>query len=541
MRFRDAHLPAQIELAAFSPFIPHDPDGSGLPVAILRYSVRNPRAITAEVSIAFSIDNPVKPAPTDRANPKPDARANEHRASAILEGLLMSNPAMAPNDPMRGTFVLTTLRDSGARITHWRGWPKDRWWNAPMLFWDAFSRDGALANEPANFGTVGALCVQRTILPSTTATFTFVLAWHFSNRTPEWCGWAAPKGEESTVIGNHYCTRFDDAWTAAQFAADHLDRLESRSRAFMQAFSESTLPATVKDAASANLSTLASTVCFRTADGEFHGFEGADDHLGCCFGNCTHVWNYETATAHLFPSFARSLRYAAFGYSMDNEGGMRFRQLLPDGKERFNTAAADGQMAQIIHAYMDWKLSGDTAWLKEMWPHIKKAVEFAWIRNGWDPGRTGVLAGVQHNTYDIEFFGPNPLCSVYYLGALRAAEEIAHAVGDESAVSLYRTIAEKGSRWIDEHLFQGEFYIQQIRGYSADQIAPQLRAGMGGDDTKEPQFQVGSGCLADQLIGQYLAAVAGLGPLISSRNIRTTMESICRYNYKPTLAEHECV
>ena len=541
IRFRDTQLPVQVELEAFSPFIPHDPEGSGLPVAILRYRVRNPRPTTAEVSIAFSIDNPVKPEQTDRANPKADTRANEHRASETLEGISMSNPALAADDPMRGTFVLAALRDSAARNTNWRGWPKARWWNAPMFFWDAFSLHGALTNEPADFGTVGAICMQRSIAPSSTATFAFILAWHFPHRTPDWCGWTAPKGEGSTVIGNHYCSRFKDAWDAAQYAADHLDRLESRTRAFAQAFAESTLPAAVKDAASANLSTLASTVCFRTADGEFHGFEGASDHLGCCFGNCTHVWNYETATAHLFPSYARSLRQAAFGYSMDEEGGMRFRQLLPDGKERFNTAAADGQMGQILHAYMDWKLSGDTQWLKAIWPRIRKAIEFAWIRNGWDPGRTGVLTGVQHNTYDIEFFGPNPFCSVYYLGALHATQEMAHAVGDDAAASLYRSIFEKGSRWVDEHLFQGEFYIQQIRGYGTDEIASQLRAGMGGEDTKDPQFQVGSGCLADQLIGQYLAAVAGLDALVSPHNIRTTMESIYRYNYKSTLVDHECV
>lgn len=175
------------------------------------------------------------------------------------------------------------------------------------------------------------------------------------------------------------------------------------------------------------------------------------------------------------------------------------------------------------------------------WPRVKKAIEFAWIKSGWDPGRTGVMTGVQHNIYDIEFFGPNPFCSFYYLGALRAADEMAHAVGDASVTSLYRPIFEQGSRWVDEHLFQGEFYIQQIRGYPADEIAPQLRAGMGGADTKDPQFQVGSGCLADQLIGQYLAAVAGLGSLTSPHNIRTTMESIYRYNYKPTLVDHECV
>ena len=49
---------------------------------------------------------------------------------------------------------------------------------------------------------------------------------------------------------------------------------------------------------------------------------------------------------------------------------------------------------------------------------------------------------------------------------------------------------------------------------------------------------MGGGCLLDQLIGQYLADVAGLGPLLSTANIRKTLESIWRYNYKRTLEGH---
>lgn len=541
VRFKDSDLPVEVELEAFSPFIPHDPDDSGLPVAIFRYRVRNPGRTAAKVGIAFSIDNPVKAPGRNPTRMVNDPRRNEHRSSSAIEGLAMSNPALASTDPQNGSFVLASLRDRDARMTHWLGWPRGPWWNSPMLFWDAFSRDGELLEQPAQPSSVGTLCVQKTIEGSGSATFTFVLAWHFPNRTPDWCGWKAPEGEGGTNIGNYHCTRFRDAWEAADYAAEHLDQLEKRTRAFSEAFRASTLPAAVKDAASANLSTLATQVCFRTADGEFHGFEGANDQLGCCFGNCTHVWNYETATAYLFPSFARSLRKAAFGYSMDDEGGMRFRQLLPDGKSRFDVAAADGQMGQIIHAYIDWKLSGDEAWLRQMWPQIQKAIGFAWAQYGWDPGRTGVLTGVQHNTYDVEFYGPNPLCGIYYLGALRAAEEMARGMGDDASARSYRELFEKGSRWIDAQLFQGEFYVQQVRGYPAEQIAPHLRSGMGSENTEQPQYQAGAGCLADQLIGQYLASIAGLGPLIAPEHIRLTMESIHRYNCKPTLVDHDCV
>ena len=207
-----------------------------------------------------------------------------------------------------------------------------RWWNSPLQFWDQFSKSGDLGAQPEAHNTVGALCLKRTILPGSRRSFQFLLGWRFPNRTPDWCGWAAPPGEGNTVIGNFYATRFKSAWDAVDYTAAHLEDLEARTRMFADALRESTLPAAVKEAASANLSTLATTTCFRTADGEFHGFEGSNDEQGCCFGNCTHVWNYETATAFLFPSFARSLRRSAFGYSMDDAGAIHFRQMLPDGK-----------------------------------------------------------------------------------------------------------------------------------------------------------------------------------------------------------------
>jgi non-lysosomal glucosylceramidase len=542
LRFKDPDLPVNISLDAFSPFIPHDPDASGLPVAIMRYRVTNPTKATVKVAIAFSIDNPVKASPrNDQARDPEDPRVNEYRTANGVEGLLMSNPSVAHDAPMQGSFALAVMADPSAQTTHWRGWPRGRWWNSPMLFWDAFSKDGALLNEPAARSTVGALCQQRSIAAGATGEFTFLLAWHFPNRTPAWCGWDAPKGEENTIIGNYYATRFEDAWAAATYAAANLASLEKRTRTFADAFAASTIPAAAKEAASANLSTLATTTCFRTADGEFHGFEGSDDQLGCCFGNCTHVWNYETATAFLFPSYARSLRQASFGYSMDDEGGMRFRQELPDGKSRWRIAAADGQMGQIMHAYLDWQLCGDEAWLRKMWPRVKKAIEFAWIPGGWDANRDGVMEGVQHNTYDVEFFGPNPLCGIYYLGALRAAEEMGRAAGDTASAEEYHRLFEQGSQWIDANLFQGEYYKQQVRGFKRDQVAPELLSGFGTENTEQPEYQVGGGCLIDQLLGQYLANIAGLGPLVSPAHVRTTLESIYRYNYKRTLVDHDTV
>ena len=530
--FVDDALPVRVSLEAFSPFIPHHPDDSGLPVAILRYRVTNPHAQAAKVGIAWSIDNPVG---------KGDKRENEFRNGSKLSGISMTNPALSADDVLKGSFALAVLNQRNGSLTHLKGWPAGRWWNSPLLFWDDFSADGELGPEANKTNGVGALCLKRTLAPHESADYEFLLAWHFPNRTPARCGWHAPKGEENTVIGNWYCTKFSDTWAAAEYTAENLPRLEEKTKLFVNAMRDSTVPPVVIEAAMANLSTLRATTSFRTADGEFHGFEGVDDKLGCCFGNCTHVWNYETSTAHVFPSFARSLRKASFGFSQDEQGAMHFRQVLPDGKERSGFAAADGQMGQILHAYLDYSLSGDKEWLIAIWPRVKKAIEFAWIPGGWDANRDGVMEGVQHNTYDVEFYGPNPLCGVYYLAALRACEEMARAVGEAEFAAECHRLFENGSQWIDANLFNGEYYEQQIKSFRRDQIANSLRSDMGADDPEHPEYQLGKGCLVDQLLGQSLADVCGLGPLLKPENIRRTLQSIYKYNFKKSFAQHDNV
>src|SRR5690606_29509899 len=86
-------------------------------------------------------------------------------------------------------------------------------------------------------------------------------------------------------------------------------------------------------------------------------------------------------------------------------------------------AAADGQMGCVMKLYRDWKLSGDTGWMRELWPIARKTLAFAWLPGSWDADQDGVMEGCQHNTMDVEYFGPNPEIGFWYLGALRAGED----------------------------------------------------------------------------------------------------------------------
>ncbi|MCL4852909.1 MAG: hypothetical protein KJZ78_16240, partial [Bryobacteraceae bacterium] len=133
------------------------------------------------------------------------------------------------------------------------------------------------------------------------------------------------------------------------------------------------------------------------------------------------------------------------------------------------------------------------------------------------------------------------LCEVWYLGALRAATEMARAVGDEQSAATYNSLFEGGSKWTDANLFNGEYYIQKIQGIPKDKIAKGLTVGMGSADTENPDFQVGDGCLVDQLVGQFLAHIAGLGNLLDSSKMRKSLQSVMKYNYKESLYQHPSV
>ena len=529
--FHDPKLSVQVRLEAFNPLVPLDAEASGLPVAILRYALRNPGSAPVKVGLAFSLQNMVGK----------EGRQAAYREDAGVSGLLMSNPMIAASDPLMGTMVLGVLGAPAGSVSYLKGWKRAQWWDGALTFWDDFSADGALTRDAPALNPIGSVAVTQTVAAGAEAAVTFLIAWHFPNRTPERCGWEAAEGKEKTVVGNHYSERFKDAWAVAQYVARQLPTLEARTREFAEAVQFSSLPPAVLDAAMSNLSTLRTNTAFRTADGEFHGFEGCSDQRGCCHGTCTHVWNYEQATAFVFPTLARSIRESEFLRNVRDNGLMGFRSYLPDGLQIWEVAAADGQMGCLMKLYRDWQLSGDTEWLRRLWPNGKKALQFAWIKGGWDADRDGVMEGVQHNTYDVEFYGPNPLCGVWYLGALRAGEEMARALGDEQSADEFRRLFENGSKWIDDNLFNGQFYIQKVTGSSESQIAPGLRGGSGAPNPASPDYQMGEACLVDQLLGQYMAHVAGLGYLLDENNVRKALRSIYRHNYRADLSEHEAV
>ncbi len=114
-------------------------------------------------------------------------------------------------------------------------------------------------------------------------------------------------------------------------------------------------------------------------------------------------------------------------------------------------------------------------------------------------------------------------------------------MGDQAAAAEYRRLFQNGSKWIDANLFNGEYYTQKIEGRPKEEVFPGVLVGMGAANPEKPDYQMGEACLVDQLLGQYMAHVAGLGYLLDEEHVLKTMKSVFRNNYVPNLSEHDCV
>lgn len=528
----DNGLPVEVVVKGFNPLIPADSENSGLPVAVLSYEVRNLTDHPMKVSVCGSIRNFIGKDGSQYVNDwKGDfipvgakENRNEYRKTDNLRGIYFFSNGVPQDSPAYGTMALVTQATDG--VSHRLSSTTDSWNNAILDFWDDFSADGELniIHQPADQDPMASLSVKKTILPHTTETFSFFLTWCFPNR----------KAWSETVIGNYYCTKFKDAWAAAEDIVPRIPLLERETLRFVNAFLSSSYPDEIKEAALFNLSVLRSQTVFRLPSGHLMGWEGVMDRFGSCQGSCTHVWNYETATAFLFGDLARSMRDVEFNYATKENGLMNFRAALPlTEASKGNAAAADGQMGCIMKFYREWQLSGDFRFLSENWKQVKKVLAYAWTPGGWDGNEDGVMEGSQHNTMDVNYFGPNPQMGFWYLGALRAAEGMAYAMNDKAFAKKCHHLFTLGSRWMDEHLFNGEYYIHRITDPKTFEFIE-----LTDSTVSVPDYQLGEGCLVDQLVGQYMAHICGLGYLADKNHVRKAMESVMKYNYVYDFSRH---
>lgn len=507
----DDSVPVRVSIEAWSPFIPLRSEDSSLPVAIFAVSLTNTTARPVSATVALGLENIV-------GWPEVGASLNRWVEHGDCRGILMTTELHEPASPRFGSIALLTPdRDA----TYQLRFADTRWFAATESLMDEFGATGEFSGprdpelSPRGEPHVAHLGVKAELGAGETARRTFVLAWYNPNFEKYWGGDSRP------VWKTYYGVRWPSAEAVGREVIGRLGELERESRQFADCLYSSTLPRYVLDAVGSQLSILRTPTVTRLPDGTVYGFEGCHAEEGCCEGSCTHVWAYAQAMAYLFPDLERGMREMDYAVNLREEDGhMQFRTPLPPGTKAEHSfhAAADGQMGNVLRVYREWQISGDEGWLRCLWPGVRKSLEYAWVE--WDQDRDGLIEGVHHNTLDVEYYGPEPVCQTMYLAALRAGEEMARHLGDDDAADEYRRLFESGSTLTDERLFNGEYYWQLIP-----------------EGCEEP-YQYGPGCNCDQVLGQWHARMLGLGDLLDPDHVRSAISSVFRHNFRSDFYAH---
>ncbi|HEX8234825.1 MAG TPA: GH116 family glycosyl-hydrolase [Abditibacteriaceae bacterium] len=473
IEYSDVDVPIKTRLEAFSPFIPLNAADCSLPATIFRFTLHNTGSETVEVELTGKLENAVlRDHPGAPALRQQEVTFGEgftlwHGWARVLEA---ATPGEVEALPDYGSMALT-LRGAAAQVHS--------------------SGDDAASEVPA----IGALGRSMVLASGEEAQVDFVLTWYFPNA--------------NDILGGqkrHYSARFEDAAAVARYIIENFEKLTSQTRLWRDTWNDSTLPHWFLNRTFANTSTLATTTCHRFADGRFWAWEG----IGCCPGTCTHVWHYAQAMGRLFPEVERDHRERVdFGLALQEETGViHFR--AEDG----DIYAVDGQAGRILGAYREHQMSADDAFLRRLWPRIKRAVQCLIATDG---NGDGILYGPLHNTLDADWFGVVPwICGLYH-AALRAGEEMAREMDDEEFQEVCREILEGAAKRLDELCWNNEYSYYVHRG-----------------DPEHPS-EVGAydGCHIDQVFGQSWAWQVGLGQVMSAEHVRRALESLWRYNFVP--------
>ncbi|WP_308635446.1 GH116 family glycosyl-hydrolase [Paenibacillus silvisoli] len=529
--FEDSQLPVQVQLEAFTPFIPLNEEDSGIPGAYLTYRVRNTSSEPVTVTLAGSLMNPVGIEYEGDLSIEYGhfgEHVNELRTEAGFNGLYMHSNRYGEGDLKYGNMSLAA--EAGyEQLTYKRVWYRGSWFDYLQEFWDDFAADGLLNDlgydspSPAGSPSTGTIGVRAELAPGECKDIRFVLAWYFPNRINGWSRDIRVKEPGREVAQNYYANQFDSSWSAASYLIGERERLTRQTAAFHDALFGSSLPRYVIESMANNLTTIRSNTCFRLKDGRFLAFEGTYDAIGSCEGNCTHVWNYAQSAAFLFPKLEQSMRRTELLDELNERGKMSFRahtifDCLWDWKEPGGPAAADGQLGSTLRVYREWKLSGDDQMLRELWEPLQRSMRFA--LEYWDTDGDLILDGQQHNTYDIEFFGPNPLTGVMLLAALKAMQKMAQHLQENELAQRYGEMFETSSKRLDELLWNGEYFVQRL------------------EQIDEHKYQYGVGCLSDQMLAQQLAHLYGLGYLLPEAHVKSAVHAVFRYNFKEDFTDH---
>jgi non-lysosomal glucosylceramidase len=532
-------IPIGLVCEQLAPFLPGDEEASSLPLGLFTWTISNPLPTPVTVGLLFTMRDPRG----EECGETPTAGTRHHIVrSAGATGILLPGAPGAPAD-LQGSFALAVGHGEGVDIgARPRFDPADAADAAAL--WADFSTDARLDEvddpRPSTAGRSEGAALSATVelAPGESRTVTFALAWDLP--IIEFGG------------GRRWRKRYTDGWGtggdhAFEIAAHGLEQ-RGAWRTEIEAWQAPVLddparPEWYQGALFNELYYLLDGGTFWGSEAETSG--ATSDMASEQFGllECFDYAYYNTSDVNFSASFALlalwprlellTIRNLAAMVPADDpvtvtiraSGRPAIRKLPftvahdvggPDedpfhrpNRYDFQDVNAWKDLAPklALQVWRDYRATGDLALLEETWPSIQRVLEglATHDRDGDGLPEHDESPDQTYDTWPI--LGPSAYGGSLWLGALRAAEEIARVLGDAVAAEDWAARFRRARDSFERRLWRGDHYaFDDGGGASADSV------------------------MADQLAGQWYADATDLGDLVAPERIIATLRTIHERN-----------
>jgi non-lysosomal glucosylceramidase len=533
--YRWDKFPAHVVLEQFSPVLPNNYRESSYPVAVYRWHAENPTDKPVTVSVLLSWTNmlgwfrdfgPDMQHSLDHGNHNrfvDEAGVNGHVKGIVFDRV---HPKGVQDD-FDGQWAIASVESPGVDISYQTTYVPDA---GGQEIWAPFSKDGRLANDNQVWISSGeplsaAIAVRFTLQPGEKRVVPMTISWDMpivqfgSGR--KWY----------RHYTDFYGTTGTNAWKIAKDGLQNAGKWSDEVDAWQAKYvNDESKPEWYRGE-------LFNEMYILTDGGSFWGRPvGSDPKTPATFAfmECFDYPYYATLDVR----FYGSMPLVKFWPDLDKQELRQFADTVPEDLTdkylwiwksqhtrslQFRLRKAKGAVPHdlgvpqedpfklpnafswqntndwkdlnskfVLMIYRDYVFTGkkDLAFLKYTWPAVQEALDH--LRQ-YDRTGDGLPQGDNYpdQTYDEWIVqGDSAYSGGLWLASLRAAEEIAHAVGDNASATKYQGWFTKGQKTYIDKLWTGEYFRYDTMSEYRDDIQ------------------------ADQLAGQWYANMNGLGDLV---------------------------
>jgi non-lysosomal glucosylceramidase len=533
--YRWDKFPAHLTLEQFSPVLPNNYKETSYPVAVYRWHAENPTKKKITVSVLLSWTNMLGwtrgygrdfSAGLNEGNF--NRYSSEHLGSETMKGIVFErNRGSKELSAWDGQLTIAALASPGVEVSYVTTFSPQ---SDGSDVWNAFAKDGVLSDRTAPWLSsgeplAGAIAVRFTLAPGEKKIIPMVVSWDlpvtefgsgrkWNRRYTDFYG---TNGQNAWSIARDGLLNAEkwseaiDAWQAP-YVSDETKPLWYRGMLFNELYvlaDGGSLWGRPVGTGGKTPATYSFMECFdypyfETLDVRFYGsmplakfWPDLDKQVLRDFADTVPkdmkdrmAWVWKSVHSGQ-PAFRERKTRGAVPHDMGVPAEDPFFQVNQFSWQDTN-GWKDLNSKFVLMIYRDYVLTGsrDKEFLRYTWPAIQEALVYL---GKFDRDNDGVPDndGYPDQTYDEWVVrGDSAYSGSLWLASLRAAEEIAKALGDAKAAAHYQGLFDKGQKSYINKLWNGTYFRYDTESEYKDNIQ------------------------ADQLAGQWYADMTGLGDIV---------------------------